>query len=225
VKSNRTSLQEGKSDSERVGSRGVVRETLRALVGMWLEDIVGSFSTRYTQWTQENHERQEARKGDPWAGMQVQHKRSNVAANLTVWSPSRVVGQLDSRVGAPRTIFVFSSVLTRHSNAVREANTIVVRWKKSRLAAFRMECMANAMNASGSVDEAKIHACDGDNITDISYLKLVIDVRKDRVSRSRHLSWIDFVQGTNLRQNFREALQFWSRRPAHGRGHTHPAFF
>ena len=36
----------------------------------------------------------------------------------------------------------YASVLTRHSDTVREANASVVRWRKSWLAAARMECMA-----------------------------------------------------------------------------------
>ena len=36
----------------------------------------------------------------------------------------------------------YASVLTRHSDTVREANASVVRWRESWLAAARMECMA-----------------------------------------------------------------------------------
>ena len=41
----------------------------------------------------------------------------------------------------------YASVLTRHSDTVREANASVVRWRKSWLAAARMECMAKAIKA------------------------------------------------------------------------------
>ena len=36
-----------------------------------------------------------------------------------------------------------------------------------------MECMANAMNTSGSVDEAKLHVCKGHIITNMSFIKVV----------------------------------------------------
>ena len=29
-------------------------------LGMWLEDMIETFGMKYTQWTKENHERQEA---------------------------------------------------------------------------------------------------------------------------------------------------------------------
>ena len=41
----------------------------------------------------------------------------------------------------------YASVLTRHSDTVREANASVVRWRMSWLAAARMECMAKAIKA------------------------------------------------------------------------------
>ena len=61
--------------------------TVREPVGVWLEDMIETFGMRYTEWTKENHERQ-----------------NNVVANLTACSRSRFLGQLDWRVGAPRTI-------------------------------------------------------------------------------------------------------------------------
>ena len=48
--------------------------------------------------------------------------RTGAAANSTAWSPSRVLGQLDDTC--------YASVLTRHSDTVREANASVVRWRK-----------------------------------------------------------------------------------------------
>ena len=41
----------------------------------------------------------------------------------------------------------YASVLTKHSDTVREANASVVRWRKSCLVAARMECMAKAIKA------------------------------------------------------------------------------
>ena len=41
----------------------------------------------------------------------------------------------------------YASVLTKHSDTVREANASVVRWCKSCLVAARMECMAKAIKA------------------------------------------------------------------------------
>merc|ERR1712136_694999 len=55
----------------------------------------------------------------------------------------------------------FASALTRHSDAVREAEASVVRWRKSWLSAARMKCMAKAIDGSGAVDQAKMHACNG----------------------------------------------------------------
>merc|ERR1712136_100352 len=69
----------------------------------------------------------------------------------------------------------FASALTRHSDAVREAEASVVRWRKSWLAAARMECMAKAIDGSGAVDQAKMHACNGKNITDMSFLNFTIE--------------------------------------------------
>ena len=43
----------------------------------------------------------------------------------------------------------------RHSDAVREVEALVVRWRKSWLAAARMECPEKAINGSGVEDQAK----------------------------------------------------------------------
>ena len=69
----------------------------------------------------------------------------------------------------------FASALTRHSDAVREAEASVVRWRKSWLAVARMECMAKTIDGSGAVDQAKMHACNDKNITDMSFLNITIE--------------------------------------------------
>ena len=60
----------------------------------------------------------------------------------------------------------FASALTKRSDAVRDAEASVVRWRKSWLAIARMECKAKTIDGSGAVDQAKIDK----NITDMSFL-------------------------------------------------------
>eukprot|EP00450_Noctiluca_scintillans_P011113 CAMPEP_0194503282 /NCGR_PEP_ID=MMETSP0253-20130528/28294_1 /TAXON_ID=2966 /ORGANISM="Noctiluca scintillans" /LENGTH=633 /DNA_ID=CAMNT_0039345553 /DNA_START=14 /DNA_END=1915 /DNA_ORIENTATION=- len=184
VKSNRTLLCNRESLTQSASDLvALCAPTVREPVGMWLEDMVQTFRTRYTQWTKENHECEEAEKVIPG-----QESKCNIAASALHQREEQCGRELDSvesfscswatgfasRCSSYDTCF--ASVLTRHSDAVREANASVVRWKKSWLAASRMECMANAMNASGSVDEGKLHLCNGANITNMSFIKLVIDV-------------------------------------------------
>ena len=69
----------------------------------------------------------------------------------------------------------FGSALTRHSDAVREAEASVVRWRKSWLAVARMECMAKTIDGSGAVDQANMHTSNDKNITDMSFLNLTIE--------------------------------------------------
>ena len=49
----------------------------------------------------------------------------------------------------------FAPALVRHSDAAREADALVVRWRKSWLAAARMECTEKAIDGSGVVDQDK----------------------------------------------------------------------
>ena len=64
----------------------------------------------------------------------------------------------------------FAFALTRHSGALREAEASVVRWGKCWLSAATMACMEKAIDGSGAVDQAKMHACSGNNIIDLSFL-------------------------------------------------------
>ena len=184
VKSNRTLLCRRESLTQSPSDLvALCAPTVREQVGMWLEAMNQTFSTRYTQWTKENHECQEAEKVIPG-----KESKCNVAASALHEQKEQCGRQLDSVESFSCSLATgvasrcssydtcFASVLTRHSNAVREANAPVVRWKKSWLAASRMECMANAMTDSGSVDEAKIHLCNANDITNMFFLKLVIDV-------------------------------------------------
>ena len=88
----------------------------------------------------------------------------------TAWSPSRVLGKLDLELGAPCMRVVLHLLY-----AVREAGAAVVRWRKSWLSTARMECMAKVIDGSGAVDLAKMHACNGKNIADLSFLNFTID--------------------------------------------------
>ena len=103
----------------------------------------------------------------------ISHNRHSCAEEIsTAWSPSWATG-FGARCSSYESCF--ASSLSRHSDAVREAEASVVRWQKSWLAAARMECMAKAIDGSGAVDQAKMHACNGKNITDMSFFNFTIE--------------------------------------------------
>ena len=60
--------------------------------------------------------------------------------------------------------------------------------------------MAKAIDGSGAVDQAKMHAFNGKNITDMSFLNFTTDKPPSKAvcPHSRNLSWIDTVQRRSL---------------------------
>ena len=140
-------------------------------LGMWLNDMMETFATRHTLWQKDSGMCQEAKQVVP-----AQEDACRISQEKLKSQEEDCDGKLDEMQTfacswvtgfASRCTsydICFASVRTRHADEVRQANVSVQRWKKSWLAASRMECMANAMDASGSVDEAKIHACEGENL-------------------------------------------------------------
>ena len=151
---------------------------------MWLEDMTQTFRTRYTQWKKDHDACQTA--GTMIAPQEALCSVKERALNEHAQECGRALDSMESFSCSWATGFAarcsaydtcFASVLTRHSDAVREANESVVRWRKSWLAAPRMECMANAMramNISDSADRAKVHVCSNENITNTSFIKVVV---------------------------------------------------
>ena len=50
-----------------------------------------------------------------------------------------------------------------------------MRWRKSWLSTARMKCMAKVIDGSGAVDQAKMYACSGKIIADVSFHNITID--------------------------------------------------
>jgi len=156
--------------------------TLGEPVGMWLEDMMETFSTRHIQWKKDHEACQKAEEvvrpqvlkcDGLQRDLNLREKRcGSKLDSLESFSCSWATG-FATRCSSYDTCY--ASVLTRHSDTVREANASVVRWRKSWLAAARMECMAKAIGPSGSVDQDKMHACNAANITNMSFIKIVVE--------------------------------------------------
>jgi len=156
--------------------------TLGEPVGMWLEDMMETFSTRHIQWKKDHEACQKAEEvvrpqvlkcDGLQRDLNLREKRcGSKLDSLESFSCSWATG-FATRCSSYDTCY--ASVLTRHSDSVREANASVVRWRKSWLAAARMECMAKAIGPSGSVDQDKMHACNAANITNMSFIKIVVE--------------------------------------------------
>lgn len=150
-------------------------------LGMWLQDMRETFATRHTQWQRHSRMCQEAKQVVPTqedacriSQEKLESKESDCDGKLSKMETFACSWVVDTGSRCTAYDTCFESVLSRHTVEVRQANASVQRWKESWLAASRMECMANAMDARGSVDEAKIHACEGWNITNMSFIKVVI---------------------------------------------------
>ena len=152
----------------------------KELLGMWLEDMAEIFCKRHTLWKKDREACKQAEVIIP-----VQQSKCKIAASvLNEWKQQcdRELDRAESFSCSWATGFAtrclsydtcFASVLERHSDAVREANESVVRWRKSWLAASRMECMADAMDDSG-VHDTKLHACNCENITNMAFIVIVV---------------------------------------------------
>jgi len=182
VKANETLLCNRESLTSRPSDLvSLCEPTMKEPLGMWLEDMWETFSTRHTLWKKDFGMCQEAKQVVPTQedACRIAHEKLNSQEEdcdrklneMESFACSWVAG-FSSRCTAYGTCF--ASVLKRHTDEVRQTNASVERWKKSWLAASRMECMAKAMNPTGSVDEAKMHACEGGNITNMSFIKVVI---------------------------------------------------
>ena len=182
VKANRTVLCERNSLTNSPNDLvSLCTPTHQEGLGMWLGDMVETFSARYTQWKKDHDACQIA--GTMVAPQEASCSVLEHALNQREQECGEALDRIESFSCSWATGFAaqcsaydtcYTSVLSRHSDAVREANESIVRWRKSWLAATRMECMANAMNTSGSVDETKMHVCNGHNITNMSFIKVVI---------------------------------------------------
>jgi hypothetical protein len=148
---------------------------------MWLEDMVELFTERHAKWKIDHQACQTATQLIPSKVEECTAEARKVADQqekcgkelLTLESLScGWAKEYESRCSSYGSCYL--SVLKRRSDAIKEAKESVVRWKKSWLAASRMECMAHAMNAS-SVNETAMHACNSENITDISFIKIVVE--------------------------------------------------
>jgi len=182
VKANRTLLCERQSLTE--STLDVVplcTPTWGEEVGMWLDDMAEAFDAKYAQWIKDDEACQVAEEMIP-----RQESTCHIAAGKVKSRDEecgRALDSVESFSCSWATGFAtrcssydacFTSVLTRHAEAVREANASVARWRKSWVSAARMDCMADAMDSSGTADQAKMSACDGDNITNITFLKIDI---------------------------------------------------
>merc|ERR1719480_87012 len=164
------------------------KPAVKQSLGMWLEDMAEIFNIRYMEWKQDSAACQKAE-----VVLRAQQAECNSAEGTLAQQAQRCGLELDSLesfacswatgfgVRCSSYESCFASALTRHSDAVREAEVSVVRWRKSWLAAARMECMAKAIDGSGAVDQAKMHACNGQNITDMSFLNFTIDKPPSKV--------------------------------------------
>ena len=158
------------------------KPAVKQSLGMWLEDMAELFNIRYMEWKKDYAACQNAE-----VALRTQAAECSVAEGTLAQQTQLCGGDLDSLesflcswatgFGARCSSYesCLASALTRHSDAVREAEASVVRWRKSWLAAARMECMAKAIDGSGAVDQAKMHACNGKNITDMSFLNFTIE--------------------------------------------------
>jgi hypothetical protein len=149
-------------------------------LGMWLDDMAQVFHTRSLRWKADRDACQQA-------GLLIPLQESECSAADADYKKKEI--DCDEKLNKLELFSCgwaeeyavrcasydkcFTSVQERRSKAVEDATESAERWRKSWLAASRMECMANAMNTSG-VDEAKLHACHGENITNMSFIKIVI---------------------------------------------------
>jgi hypothetical protein len=181
MKVNRTLLCERESLTANVADLvPICTPSAKETLGMWLEDMAEIFNKKHTLWKKDHELCKQAEEVIP-----AQQSKCNIVASALNERKQQCGRELDSvesfscswatgfatRCSSYDTCF--ASVLVRHSDAVREANESVVRWRKSWLAASRMECMADAMDAS-EIDETKLHACNGHNITNMTFIAIVI---------------------------------------------------
>ena len=145
---------------------------------MWLEDMKETFSARHEMWKEDHAACQQAKAligpqeslcSDAGETLRKQEQQCNLELNILESSSCRWATDFAARCDSYETCF--ASVQTRYSVVVREANKTVAHWRKSWLAAARLECMANAISAS-NVDRVKMHACNGENITNMSLIKI-----------------------------------------------------
>jgi hypothetical protein len=179
VKSNETNLCDRRSLTQSPADLvSLCRPTTEESLGMWLEDMKETFSTRHDNWKKDHAACQQAKAligpqeslcRDAEEALRKQEQEcDDKLNNLEMSSCSWATGSAE-RCDSYETCF--ASVQTRYSVAVGKANNSVAHWRKSWLAAARLECMANAMSAS-NVDQAKMHACNGENITNMSFIKI-----------------------------------------------------
>jgi len=121
------------------------KPAVKQSLGMWLEDMAELFNIRYMEWKKDYAACQNAE-----VALRTQAAECSVAEGTLAQQAQLCGGDLDSLESFWATGFgarcssnesCFASALIRHSDAVRESGLSVVRWRRSWLAAARMECI------------------------------------------------------------------------------------
>jgi len=173
-------------------------------LGMWLKDMMETFAERHTLWQKDSGMCQEEKHVVP-----AQEDACRISQETLKSQEEDCDGKLDKMQTlacswvtgfASRCTsydICFAPVRTRHADEVRQTNVSVQRWKKSWLAASRMECMPWTVLVPWMRPKFTLARVRRSRTCRSS--RLLFPSRPlSYVSHSRDLSWIGDVPGGSL---------------------------
>mmetsp|Transcript_29876 Transcript_29876/g.79497 ORF Transcript_29876/g.79497 Transcript_29876/m.79497 type:complete len:382 (-) Transcript_29876:56-1201(-) len=173
VKSNQTFLCEKESLTQSLADLVPLCAPRAAQpLGTWLQSMNKTFNIKRTEWKRDREACQKTREA-----VEVQTCDCEVKADTVDHKAKEcatILNDLESlscawatRVQARCAAYsdCYAAAISRHSAAVHTIEISVLRWQRFWLSATKLECLSGALDASGTVEQAKLEACNG-NITD-----------------------------------------------------------